>query len=103
MVDKINLKDYMLVGTPLAFPCMESIVSRLIANLVKQHWQVVKWIFGYIKGTSHYCLCFGNINDVVKGYMDENMAINVNTRKLLRVTYILLLVQECLGCVDYRK
>jgi hypothetical protein len=40
------------------------VVKRFFANPGEQHWQAVKWILRYLKGTSHYCLCFDN-NDVV--------------------------------------
>jgi len=35
----------------------------------------------YLKGTSHYYLCFGNNDDVLEGYIDENMVGIVDTRK----------------------
>ena len=57
------------------------VVSRFLANPGKQHWQVVKWILRYLKGTSHYCLCFGNPNIVLEGFTDANMAGDVENRK----------------------
>jgi len=57
------------------------VVSRFLANLNKQHWQAVKWISRYLKGTSNYCLCFGNNNVVLEGYIDVNMARDVDTIK----------------------
>ena len=57
------------------------VVSRFLANPGKQHWQVVKWILRYLKGTSHYCLCFGNPNIVLEGFTDVDMDGDVDTRK----------------------
>ena len=54
------------------------VVSRFLANLGKQHWQAVKWILRYLKGTSHYCLCFGNPNIVLEGFTDANMVGDVH-------------------------
>ena len=56
------------------------VVNRFLANLGKQHWQAVKWILRYLKGTRHYCLCFGNSNIVLEGFIDANMAGDVDTR-----------------------
>ena len=55
-------------------------MSRFLVNLDKQHWQVVKWILKYLKGSSHYCLCFGNIDVALEGYTDVDMARDVDTR-----------------------
>ena len=38
------------------------VVSRFMNNLGKGHWEVVKWILRYLRGTSHYSLCFGGSN-----------------------------------------
>ena len=35
------------------------VVSRFMSNLGKQHWDVVKWIIRYLKGTPDFVLCFG--------------------------------------------
>ena len=33
-----------------------SVVSRYMANPGKEHWNAVKWIFRYLRGTSNACL-----------------------------------------------
>ncbi|GKV40824.1 hypothetical protein SLEP1_g48425 [Rubroshorea leprosula] len=35
------------------------VVSKFLSNPGKQHWAAVKWIFRYLRGTSHMCLCYG--------------------------------------------
>ena len=57
------------------------VVSRFLANPGKQHWEAVKWILRYLKGTSHHCLCFGDNNIVLEGFTDAYMARDVDTRK----------------------
>ena len=57
------------------------VVSRFLANPGKQHWQAVKWILRYLKGTSHYCLCFGHDETVLEGFTDADMAGDMDTRK----------------------
>jgi hypothetical protein len=56
-------------------------VSKFLANLSKQHWQTIKWILRYLNGTSHYCLCFGNNNVMLEGYIYVDMDGDVDTRK----------------------
>ena len=34
------------------------IVSRFMSMLGKQHWEAVKWILRYLKGSLDTCLCF---------------------------------------------
>jgi Reverse transcriptase (RNA-dependent DNA polymerase) len=34
------------------------VVSRFLSNLEKQHWEAVKWILRYLRGTSKLCLSF---------------------------------------------
>ncbi|MCI64206.1 GDSL esterase/lipase 1-like, partial [Trifolium medium] len=44
------------------------VVSRFLFNPDKDHWQAVKWILIYLKGTSKVCLCFGGGDPVLDGY-----------------------------------
>jgi hypothetical protein len=34
------------------------VVSRYMNNPGKEHWEVVKWILRYLRGTSTHALCF---------------------------------------------
>ena len=56
------------------------VVSRFLSNPRKQHWQAIKWILRYLKGTSNYCLRFGNSNIVLEGFTNEDMVGDVYTR-----------------------
>ena len=47
-----------------------SVVSRYMANLSKEHWKAVQWIFRYLCGSSDVCLHFGRTRDGVIGYVD---------------------------------
>ena len=57
------------------------VVSRFLANPGKQHFQAEKWILRYIKGTSRYCLCFGHDETVLEGFIDADIAGDIDTRK----------------------
>ncbi|KAI3740618.1 hypothetical protein L2E82_31087 [Cichorium intybus] len=57
------------------------VVSRYLANPGKQHWEAVKWILRYLKGSSKLCLCYGGAKPIVKGYTDADMAGDLDNRK----------------------
>lgn len=57
------------------------IVSRFLSNPGKEHWDAVKWILRYLRGTSKACLCFENGKTMLEGFTDANMAGDINTRK----------------------
>ena len=57
------------------------VVSRFLSNHGKEHWEAVKWILRYLRGTSRVCLCFGSGKPVLDGYTNSNMAGDVDSRK----------------------
>jgi ATP-binding cassette subfamily B (MDR/TAP) protein 1 len=57
------------------------IVSRFLANPGKEHWEAVKWILRYLRGTSKYSLCFGGGKPILDGYTDSDMAGDMDKRK----------------------
>ncbi|KAL9266853.1 Retrovirus-related Pol polyprotein from transposon TNT 1-94-like protein, partial [Drosera capensis] len=57
------------------------VVSRFLSNPGKQHWEAVKWILRYLKGTSKLCLSFGKGERVLEGYTDADMAGDLDHRK----------------------
>jgi hypothetical protein len=61
-----------------------SVVSRYMANPGKGHWQAVKWILRYLKGTMQFGLVYnGNANtgNCVVGYSDSDFAGNLDDRR----------------------
>ncbi|KAE8683472.1 hypothetical protein F3Y22_tig00111208pilonHSYRG00305 [Hibiscus syriacus] len=57
------------------------VVSRYIANPVKNHWNTVKRILRYIKGTSNVELCYGGSNLLINGYVDSDYAGDLDKSK----------------------
>ena len=57
------------------------VVSRFLSNPGKDHWAVVKWILRYLRGTSRVCLCFGSGEPFLDGYLDADMAGDLDSRK----------------------
>jgi hypothetical protein len=52
-----------------------------MANPGREHWNAVKRILRYIKGTSDVALCFGGSEFVVRGYVDSDFAGDLDRRK----------------------
>jgi hypothetical protein len=50
---------YVMVCTRPDIPHVVVVVSRCMNNPGKEHWEAVKWILMYLKGTSTHALCFG--------------------------------------------
>jgi hypothetical protein len=56
-------------------------VSRFMADPGKEHWDVVKRILRYIKGTLDVSLCFRGLQFIVKGYVDSDFAGDLDKRR----------------------
>lgn len=55
-----------------------------MADPSKEHWNIVKRILRYIKGTSDVALCYGGLDFVVvRGYVDSDYAGDLDKRNLL--------------------
>jgi len=57
------------------------VVSMYMSNPGKQHWEAVKWILRYLRGTSDMSLCFTGANLKLQGYVDVDLASDVDSRK----------------------
>jgi hypothetical protein len=57
------------------------VLSRYMSNLGKQHWEAVKWILRYLRGTSNMSLCFIGADLKLQGYVDADLAGDVDSRK----------------------
>jgi len=57
------------------------VVSRYMANRGREHWNTIKRILRYIKGTSDVALCYGGSEFTVRGYVDSDFAGDVEKRK----------------------
>jgi Reverse transcriptase (RNA-dependent DNA polymerase) len=50
---------YAMVCTRSDIAHAVGVVSRFLSNPGKAHWNVVKWILRYLRGTTNHCICFG--------------------------------------------
>ena len=56
-------------------------VSRFLSNPGREHWNAVKWILRYLRGTVNMMFCFGDDKPIVVGYLDSDMARDIDSRK----------------------
>ena len=70
---------HVIVYTRQDIPHVVGVVSRFLSNHGKEHWEAVKWVLRYLRGTSTLCLCFGNGEPMLDGYIDLDMASDVNS------------------------
>ncbi|KAE8695414.1 General regulatory factor 9, MU isoform 1 [Hibiscus syriacus] len=57
------------------------VVSRYMANPGKEHWNTVKRILRYIKGTLNVALCYRGSNLLINGYVDSDYAGDLDKSK----------------------
>ncbi|GJR70513.1 gag-pol polyprotein [Tanacetum coccineum] len=57
------------------------VVSRYMAEPGRGHWEAVKRILRYVKGTSDVALCFRDSDLIVKGYVDSDYAGDLDGSK----------------------
>jgi hypothetical protein len=57
------------------------VVSRYMNNLGKEHWEAIKWILRYLRGTTTHALCFGGSYTFLRGYVDSDMAGDKDRRR----------------------
>ena len=74
---------YAMVCTKLDLAHAVSVVSKYMANSGKQHWDAVKWIFRYFKGTIDYDITFvRQKSDLsIVGYVDADYARDLDDRR----------------------
>ena len=72
---------YTTVYTRQDIAYVVGVVSNYMSNPGKQHWEAVKWIMRYLRGTSYMSLCFTSVDLKLQGYVDANLVSDVGSRK----------------------
>ncbi|KAI3764834.1 hypothetical protein L2E82_14851 [Cichorium intybus] len=57
------------------------VVSRFMSNPGKEHWEGVKWLLRYLKGTAEIALCFRRKGVVLEGFTDADLGGCVDSGK----------------------
>ncbi|GJY20035.1 retrovirus-related pol polyprotein from transposon TNT 1-94, partial [Tanacetum coccineum] len=87
---------YLMVCTRPDITYVVSVVSRYLANLGKNHWEAVKWILKYLRGTANVGLVYGTNhgNHVdVAGFVNSDYAKDPDKGR--SITSYAFLVQGC--------
>ena len=77
----IEILMYSMVCTRPDIAYAVSVVSHFLSNPGRQHWEVVKWVMRYLRGTSNLKLTFGSGKLVLVGYTHSDMVGHVDNRK----------------------
>ena len=64
---------YAMVCTRPDIAYAVGVVSRYMADPRREHWEAVKWLLRYLKGTSSVGLCFSKSSVVLQGSYDANL------------------------------
>ena len=57
------------------------VVSRFMSNPEREHWETVKWILRYLKGSSSSALIFRKSELGLQGYIDADNIGEIDSRK----------------------
>ncbi|GJT87963.1 hypothetical protein Tco_1069680 [Tanacetum coccineum] len=63
---------YAMVCTRPAIAHAVGVVSRFMSNPGREHWEAVKWLLCYLKGTSKATLCFSRKEVVLEGLFNSD-------------------------------
>ena len=60
-----------------------SVVSKFMANPGNEHWNVVKWILRYLKGTKNFGIRFGSSSSVeeLEEFVDADYVGDLDSRR----------------------
>ena len=72
---------YAMVCTRLDIAHAMGVVSRYMSRPRKQHWEAVKWILRYLRGSSNTCICFTGASLKLHGYVDADFSGDIDSRK----------------------
>ena len=72
---------YAMVCTRPDIAHVVEVVSKFMSKPGKQHWEAVKWILRYLKGSSDTSLCFIGASLKLQGYVDADFAGDIDSRK----------------------
>lgn len=71
------------------------LLRKYMANLGKPHWEVVKWVLRYLKGTPDYEIMFdGNLPS--ESFLHCLDLTNIKTNWILRICFIYFIVDSFL-------
>ena len=71
---------YAIVCTRPDIAHVVGVFSRYMRHPRIEHWNAVKWILRYLRGTSSKCLHFGGSTTALQGYVDSDLIGDIDIR-----------------------
>jgi hypothetical protein len=78
----VGILMYDMVCTRLDIAHAVGVVRMYMNNPGKEHWEAVKWILMYLRGTSTHALYFGGSYFILHGYVDSYMEGDKDSRRI---------------------
>ena len=72
---------YAIVCTRLDIAHAIGVVSRYMSRPEKQHWEAIKWIMRYLRGSSDTYLYFTGASLKLQGFVDDDLVGDIDSRK----------------------
>ena len=74
---------YAMVYTRPNLAQVVSVVSKFLSNPGRSHWDAVKWIFRYLRGTIDYGIMFNRHQSIpsIVGYVDADYVRDMDDRR----------------------
>ena len=72
---------YAMVCSRPDIPHAMGVVIKYMKNPGKEHWNALKWVLWYLRGTSDYSITFNNNNDSICGFVDSYFAGDLDKRR----------------------
>ena len=73
---------YDMVGSRPDLAFAVGLVSRFVSKPSREHWEAVKWILRYLKGSKDVCLTFTKSkNFEVEGFCDSDYSTDLDKRR----------------------
>jgi hypothetical protein len=84
---------YLMVCTRPDISQVITLISRYLSYAGKGHWEAMKWIFRYLKGTIDARLVFGNGDGALTGYINSDFEGDLD--KMRSLTGFIFTLGEC--------
>jgi len=72
---------YAMICTRPNIAYIVGFISWFMTNPWKEQWTIVEWILRYLRGTTKKCLCFDKEKPMLVGYINADLAGDIDSRK----------------------
>lgn len=72
---------YATVCTRINISYVVGTINIFLSNPGRGHWNIIKWILRYLRGTTSVRLCFGGDKPTTMGYSNFDMVGDIDSRK----------------------